>query len=339
MSEVKTKDESEIFILTGHRKSGTSMFHRLFDGHSGITVYPVDICVLYAYFPCFTKNKNLSEENLRLRLKHVLKKGLYSQDILSKEEEIHIEEFIKKVNKRLNSTQIRNKVAVIKAIKDAWITVIKQNKDSLPFLFKETSQAIFFQGFKKSFPNLKMISLIRDPRDNYAAIKAGVSNYYSKMGESEKESLASVINRVRMDLKAAELNQKNYPKSFLAIKFEELLKNTEEIMQKITEFLNISFEETLLKTTIKGKPYKGNSHDGKVFSGISTVNLGRWKERIQKEEAMIIEYWLKDLMDFWEYPIEYEIEDSQKEFSKFYEWYNCHYFYHDSFKKHNKLKN
>ena len=33
--------------------------------------------------------------------------------------------------------------------------------------------------------NLKMLQIIRDPRDNYAAIKAGVSSYYKKIGENE----------------------------------------------------------------------------------------------------------------------------------------------------------
>ena len=48
--------QEELFILTGHRKSGTSMFHRLFDGHPDINLYPVDLSILYAYFPCFTSD-------------------------------------------------------------------------------------------------------------------------------------------------------------------------------------------------------------------------------------------------------------------------------------------
>ena len=33
-------------ILTGHRKSGTTLLHKLFDGHPDLNVYPVDRCYL-----------------------------------------------------------------------------------------------------------------------------------------------------------------------------------------------------------------------------------------------------------------------------------------------------
>jgi hypothetical protein len=307
------------------------MFHRLFDGHSGINLYPVDISVLYAYFPCFTENVKLTFTELRDRLKHVIKRSLEFQDINYQKDEFYINSFIEEVNKRISDDKLRNKNIILKAIKDAWVNNSDLKNHSLPFVFKETSQAVFFKDFKESFPDLKMISLIRDPRDNYAAIKAGVIDYYSKMDEDAKSSLASVINRARMDLQAAEINQKSYPDSFLAIKFEDLLNSPEPVMKKITSFLNIEFNSALLTPTINGNPYKGNNFDGKKFSGISNFNLGRWKDRILKEEAMIIEYWLKDVMEFWDYNCEYDVCESQKEFSKFYSWYNCKYFYHDSF--------
>lgn len=321
--------QEELFILTGHRKSGTSMFHRLFDGHPDINLYPVDLSILYAYFPCFTSDLNYPEKELRIRLKKVLKQSLESQDIRRYKEKVN--EFIRSVDESLNDNQLRNKISVIKTIKNSWVNVTGSN-DSLPFVFKETSQAIFFHEFKKQIPDLKMVTLIRDPRDNYAALKAGVSHYYSKIGENEKETLASLINRVRMDLKAAELNQKKYPESFISIKFEDLVINPKQVMNKVSRFLGISFSETLLNPTIMGRPYKGNSHNGKVFSGISSENIGKWKERISKDEAMVIEYWLKDVMDFWGYSLEYDDLEKQKAFSSFYEWYNCKYFYHDTFK-------
>ena len=59
-----------IFIC-GHRKSGTTMFHNLFDGHEELLVYPSDLNLLYAYFPIYISEKYSDEERLE-RLDTVL---------------------------------------------------------------------------------------------------------------------------------------------------------------------------------------------------------------------------------------------------------------------------
>jgi len=318
-------------ILTGHRKSGTSLFQRLFDGHTGINLYPIDITVLYAYFPCFTANPDLKPKDLRKRLRHLLEACLTKGNDIAKKKGFEFDAFAELVDKQLDDNQLKDKCAVIQAIRKAWVELAEGGDDTRPFVFKETSQAIFYEEFKK-LPGMKMISLIRDPRDNYAAIKVGVEGYYSKFGESEKSSLASVINRVRMDLKAAQLLQKQYPDSFLAIRFEDLLTDPKKTMLKVCKFLGIPFDETLITPTIMGEPYKGNSREGKVFKGISTANLGKWKERIAAEEAKILEYWLDDVMEHWNYKRKYKDLECQEAFSEFYPWYNCQYFYKDSFR-------
>jgi len=62
-------------FLTGHRKSGTSVFHKLFEGHSKVNSFPVDLSVFYAYFPCFVAVETSDE--LRIdRIRKILKKVL-----------------------------------------------------------------------------------------------------------------------------------------------------------------------------------------------------------------------------------------------------------------------
>ena len=51
---------SKIILLTGHRKSGTSMLHRLFDGHPTVNNYPVDIS-LYGLFTENNKFKYIKD--------------------------------------------------------------------------------------------------------------------------------------------------------------------------------------------------------------------------------------------------------------------------------------
>jgi hypothetical protein len=325
-----TKQELLPVILTGHRKSGTSVFHRLFDNLDSINLYPVDISILYAYFPCFTGNKEICETDLRSRVIRVFRKGLELVNDENSVVKIDLDELSDIFTARIAGRDLRDKSEMILAVFEAWASYQKIQVTTLPFVFKETSQAIFFKYFKEKFPKLKMISLIRDPRDNFAALRAGVDNYYSGFGEESIDVLASLINRVRMDLIAAKQNQQRYPESFLAIRFEDLMVQPEETMRKVAGFLDIEYVDSMLVPTILGQPYSGNSHDGKVFSGLSTQNVGNWSRRISNDEAMIIEYWLADVMELWDYELNFEYADSQSSFSKFYEMYNCKYFYHDS---------
>lgn len=330
MSEISRENFLPV-ILTGHRKSGTSVFHRLFDNIDSINLYPVDISILYAYFPCFTSNKK-SEEELRARVLQVFQKSLSLVNVENNIKKLDLDKLSDFFLDKISSVDMRDKSQMILAVYDAWNSYQQIHNSALPFVFKETSQAIFFKYFKERFPNLKMISLIRDPRDNYAALRVGVEKYYSKFGEESIDVLASLINRVRMDLLAADSNQRLYPDSFLAIRFEDLMAQPEKIMRKVSEFLEIEYSDSMLAPTFMGQPYRGNSHEEKVFSGLSTRNIGNWGQRISEHEAKTIEYWLADVMEPWNYELCYEKEDSQSTFSEFYEMYNCKFFYHDAFR-------
>lgn len=325
------RENLPLIILTGHRKSGTSMFHRLFDGLEGINLYPTDISILYAYFPCFTGRKDITDDELKARLLHVLDQSI---SYICKQNDSVVEDkevFINLLENEVNGIDLRDKADVIFAVYTAWSNYKALTEKTVPFVFKETSQAVFFSKYKENFPKLKMISLVRDPRDNYAAINSGVEGYYSKFGEHSIDALSSHINRARMDLIAAKVNQENFPESFLAIRFEDLVNDPRKTMMKVSSFLGIAFNESMLMPEINGTEYNGNSFDGNVFSGISNKNVGAWRNRISDASVKIIEYWMADVMEYWGYKCEFQLLDRQAEFSNFYESYNCKYFYHDSF--------
>ncbi len=321
-----------IIILTGHRKSGTTMFHRLFDGHPDIYIYPVDLSLLYAYFPHFTLKLKSQPAALKARLHLVISTNLQAvEDHLISEKGFSAHYFADEVCRNLEDKYLDNKEVIISTVANCWIRMYYQSDQVKPFLFKETSQSIYIQEYLQFSVKIKIVSLVRDPRDNYAAIKAGVADHYSKMNENELESLASVINRARMDLLSAKYNNDSL-ENFLAVKFENLVLEPEKNLQNITKFLNVHFTDSLLQPTSFGKLYKGNNYEGKKFKGISNANLGNWKSRINESEAKIIEYWLADVMERWEYKPAFTFAESEAAFSEFYNWYNVRYFYRDGYK-------
>ena len=71
-------------------------------------------------------------------------------------------------------------------------------------------------------------------------------------------------------------------------------------------------------------------HYQKKIEGISSENVGRWTERISECEVGVIEFWLQDVMKIFDYELSMT-SDKASLFSEFYKWYNCRYFYRDSF--------
>jgi hypothetical protein len=322
----------DFITLTGHRKSGTTLLHRLFDGHPEINIYPVDISLLYALYPCWIKSP-IKEKEIRSRVSLIIRKstsGITGKPISSAVMEFNPDDLLDVLWDTCNPTDLCEPSTIVRKIGESYLKYADLPEDK-PFLFKETSQIVNLQSFIDNGLALKMIQIVRDPRDNYAAIKDGVSGYYNKIGEGERQSLASVLNRAKMDLELAKeaIVEKN--PSFAALRFEDLLSNPEFEMKTLTGYLGISWDSCLLNPTSLGEPFKGNNHSGSQFDGMSNENIGRWRDRITEVDACLIEAWMSDIMRFWGYQAAHERCHQLRAISDFYAWYNCKYFYFDSF--------
>jgi hypothetical protein len=320
----------KIFLLTGHRKSGTTLLHKLFDGSKGINIYPVDISLLYAYYPCYIKEKSFIEKTDRIRL--VLTKStreIEGMNIPNANKSFRAKEFIGLLFNNYKIQDLIEYDSIINALAETWC-LYSGSDNNLPIVFKETSQSIYANKIRHTGLNIKVIQLIRDPRDNYAALKSGVDKHYSTIGEDQQKTLFSMINRARVDLMVAkELFVKE--KWFKVVKFEDLVTKTEMTMRELSHFLKIDFSEPMLRPTLLGKEYFGNSYDSSNISGVSSKNVGNWSSRISKNEAAVIEFYMSDVMRFWGYKKCFNEFDSLDYFSEFYKWYNCEYFYYDAF--------
>ena len=108
-------------------------------------------------------------------------------------------------------------------------------------------------------------------------------------------------------------------------------------MKKISKFLDIKYLPLLLKPTLLGKKYLGNNFDNEL-SGISKKIFPTGKKNFS-EEIKIIEYFLSDLMDIWNYKKQFKLSDTVSSHSKFYEKINSKYFFNDSINKIKKNNN
>jgi len=318
-----------IFIC-GHRKSGTTMFHNLFDGHEELLVYPSDLNLLYAYFPIYISEKYSDEERLE-RLDTVLFKDLEFQ--LKNENLSHaidIQLFREQFFKDFKNSDLCNMKVIITKLMDSFSKV--ENKPNRIPVVKETSIEIYSNEIFSWFPNAKFLHLVRDPRDNYAALKSGVKSYYSKMGEDEKQTLASLIYRTRFGLEMGLANMNKYGnEKYLFVNFTQLVNNIDIEIKEIIKFIGISFKDSLLVPTRLGNEIKGNNFDGKKFNKVSNKNIGRWVERISEDEAKVIEFHLGELMKQFSFNLKFDHNDSAIVAAEFYKWQNYKYFFSDRF--------
>ena len=317
-----------LIFITGHRKSGTTLLHSLFDNHPDIDVYPTDFTFFYSYFPYYTKNlKNKKKliERIMLITNNTINKYFIKKKILTKKEILF---FNKKLLKKLEKINLRSKKSIFKVIINHWIN-LKGKRIKKKILIKETSQSIYFDEYKKIFPNLKMINIVRDPRDNFASIKSGQKKYYSKIGLSYLQNFANVLFRSRQDLLSCFYNKKN--KRFKFITYENLVKNPKKTMKRLCLFLKIKYSDILVNPTFGGNKFYGNNFN-KKFIGISKNNANNWRKRITSEESNIIEFYLSDMLKIYKYKTFSNKIKIKKDFSKFNDLINSKYFFVDSFK-------
>lgn len=315
-------------LVTGHRKSGTTLLHRLLDGHRECVVYPTDLGLLYAYLPCFAAELD-DPVVQRQRLAHVLRKSLGKFEGMTlgpmAGSRLCVETFARNLQEDLTDEDLKDAGKLFSAVVQAFRAAARVHPKAI-LVVKETSQSIHFGRLQAEDPSVRLMGIVRDPRDNYAAISAGVDAHYSRLGEDALKSLASVINRARMDLLS--LHELSVSDSAHVIRFEDLTSNPEPTMRAAANWIGIEFESSMLQPTQGDRVFSGNNHQGKKFDGISSRHVGAWTERISRFEAGVIEYWLADAMAHWDYAPQLTKLEARTHFSQFYDWYNCQYFFH-----------
>jgi len=318
-----------VIFVCGHRKGGTSMFHNLFDGHSDVSVYPVDLNVLYGYFPQYTQEK-YSESVLKARLKRVIFDDLKTIPML--EDKINIDVFEKHFFDNIKPIDLSNIGKVIETLLASYADIYIDNHNFKYHLFKETSIELYAQELSGLFPNSKFLHLIRDPRDNFAAISSGLDVKYQGYGDSKNSLMFSMINRALYGFKMARINQELLgPDNYKVVRFEDLVCNTQSKMEEVCNWLELPFEECLLTPSIFGNLNTGNNFEKEKFQGVSGNNIGRWRERISQNDAALIEVMFEPEMALYGYQKEIDAKIKAEAIGDFYKWSNYKYLYHDRF--------
>lgn len=306
------------------------MLHSLFDGHPQVYAPPHDLNILYAYFPEWTK-PDYSQIERRKRLETVVLRDwfeLYTKYGLSNGP--CWDRFERHFHAGIDSVDLSS----IEGVLDFLIACLSKAApaEARWLIVKETSSEMYAPWILNYRKHWSFLHLVRDPRDNYAAIKAGQTSYYSALGNDEIDAISSTLLRYKLGCIWRKYNQELFGVDrYTTTHFERIVSQPEAEMQRIADWMELNWDPVLCRPTRGGKSFLGNSHEGKKFRSASSENVGKWHSRISDEEAQIIEFVLQDEMTELGYTCRSLANLDAKHAGDWYSKMNFKYFFADSF--------
>jgi len=135
------------------------------------------------------------------------------------------------------------------------------------------------------FPNARFLHIVRDPRENMASVKRLYTN--RNWHWDARDTARKLARSCRLaERYAAGLGDGRY--RFL--RYEDLTENPESVMREVGEFLEIRWDERLLKPTINGMAAQSNTmyDDRQVKGVVRPVTESKWRGVLDAREQNMI---------------------------------------------------
>jgi len=149
----------------------------------------------------------------------------------------------------------------------------------------------------KFYPRARFIHIIRNPYSNFVSLRK-----FNSFNIKGYPRIDRIIETLSSSYRNAWLNQKIIP-NYQVVKYEDLLSSPQKEIAKVSDFLGIEFQDTLLKPSLLGEPWGGNSTLKKSLSGITKEQLTKWESDIRPLEKMTVEKHLESAFKIFDYPV------------------------------------
>lgn len=294
-----SKLENPIFILGCH-KSGTSLLKNLLDGHPELFAIPSEThffqysgyWVDYALRRNLNITKTIEQQEIGLYqfflYENTIKDPYGSGAMDGRYNEEKFREFM---NENKSVTQMQLFDNYIRAIHYSLTGTNISNETRI--VEKSVENSDFAIQIKRWYPTARFIHIVRNPYATITAIR--------KMKDSKGYPfLGPIIKSLHNSLYSMYKNQMNID-NYMIVKYEDLLTDPEPTMRNIAKHLDINFRESLLKPTLYGKKWKGNSTSNTEFSEITKSPINSWKNNITSIETEIVNKHLTPIIKMYNY--------------------------------------
>lgn len=278
--------QDPIFLLGSH-KSGTSLLRSLLDNYQNLFVVPIEMHFFkyMGYWVDYHLQRAWPRELSTTEKREILVQQVeyrnqnsnpYSDSVLPNIFNIDLfEEYLKRSN-------LETSAGLFSAYTGALYYSLTGNEllKGTRVVEKSVENAEYAVVLNKMFPSAKFVHIVRNPYSTLVALrKSKMRSGYPYMGNMTQSLQNSYHNLYRNKLA---LNQ------YLVIKYEDLLTSTQVTIQEIADFLEIEYKDSLLKPTLLGKAWGGNSTSDQSFQTVSLNPLHQWKKDITDLEIHLV---------------------------------------------------
>lgn len=304
---------SPVFI-SGLRKSGTSLVKSLLDGHPELFVYPPNEFHLfrYSWHPALVKDK-LARWNDPVDLLWAVARNPFISRMTNPEGPYYLREFdYNRFKEVISSSSVEGLKGVYETLMRAMYYSL-YGKD-LPSNLLTTSKTVleteYFPEWLNMFPECRFVYVLRNP---YAHFVSVVRSLRTHTGRSKNHQtyegmplnvlrnpypfLGPELIRMRNSYHLMQKYAALYPRQFYVLVYDNLLLDPEGQMKKLSGFLGISYQESLVRPTLLGKQWSGNSWFGGDFEGIDPQPLYQWEKYIHSGEVRLLNRYFSEVIE------------------------------------------
>ncbi len=292
---------SPLVLISQIQRSGGSLLSQLFDGHPELHAHPHELKIGYPKkytWPKLDLNDNPGQWFETFFEPSVLdhfKTGYKKQKNL---DETFLFLFLPSLQSELFLNYLESIDAVtLRDVFDAYMTSyfgawlnnqnsFGQKKYITAFTARLSMEKENMEAFFEIYPNGRLISVIRDPKNWYPSAARHRPSVY--------EDIREALSLWEKSARAMLWNKERYGDRICILTFEDLIGKTESVMRYLAEFLAIKFDDGLLMPTFNKFPIKANTSFDAQQHGIINSTLNRYKT-LSKEELDLINHMSKDL--------------------------------------------
>ena len=238
--------EKKIVFLSTFLHTGLDWIHSLLDGHPEILIMPA-----LSYYRCYIKLNLENEKNNEVvynKLFEYISKNIGPNCKNEQKKFINsfkeMDDFFFKLKQELSSIEL-NRKNIFFAIHSSYVYAKKINIDNIKILISHETLPFYKTFIKKDFPDSKILMILRDPR-------AALAGYWYRRSKEFGGYVPDYTFNHSIDcwLYGINIVKDSFYKlkrNLYIIKNEDMHLNLENEMIKLSSWLNIKFNQCMLK--------------------------------------------------------------------------------------------
>ena len=260
-------------LITGCRRSGTTLLRTMLAGHPDLLVHPDEPQFFLELYQRF----GTQIPDIKLAIQHVAQHPYRADNVtpeklteaFKKENTLPLRDFSQKYLALWGGSALETRRPVI----------------------KHPALIFYLDLVFDLFPNVTIIHLVRDPRANISSQRA----------RWQRATLWDCIGWWQDAARLGHVQAKIQPKRCVEITYEALVKEPETSLKTICKFLNIAYSAHLLNFKLHTTSFTQGKAKAETFTHLDPSRLNLWKKSLTPLEVAVIEETCKDEMTWWGY--------------------------------------